>query len=682
MKDFDAASDDAEFLRIARERYEESETAEYDNRLLALDDLRCLNGEQWPDAIRKEREADSRPCLTLNRLPGFVDQVVGDQRQNRPRIKVRPVDDKSDPEIAKILEGLIRNIEYTSHADSAYDTAFENAANNGFGYFRILKEYAGKDTFEQDLLIRRIKNPFSVRFDPNAQEADKSDAEWCFVEEVIRKKEFERRFPKATWPSEWETSSTGSAYTGWFMTDKVRIAEYFIRASVEKAIVQLGSGAVMTKDDYNDMVRQANIQMPSLLSDLVPSQHPDIPPPFKIVKERMSKSFEVKQYIISGSEVLEGPKKWDSEYIPIIPVLGKELVVDGKSILRGVVRNAKDPQRMYNYWRSAITEVVALAPKSPYMATPEQIEGHETLWSSAHRKSLPYLLYNNTGAPMPQRQVPGTIPQGAFTEAQAAVDDMKATTGIYDASLGSRSNETSGKAIIARQREGDVATFVFIDNLSRAIQHAGRILVEMIPKVYDTERIIRIMNIDGTDKSIPINKTGIDRSGMPVILNDITVGKYDVVVEAGPSYTTQRQDAAESILGFMQATPSQAPLMADLAAKNMDWPDAQEISARLKKTLPPGLAEPEEGEQPPQPQPNPQVEMEQAKMQMEEKKMQMDMAIGQQKMQLELRKMQMEEQKMQAEIELEKEKMALEKYKIEGEIVKERLRHAGAASGD
>lgn len=620
--------DTAGLLRKARERFQEAETAWSENRKLALDDDKHLNGEQWPQEVLEERKG--RPCLTINRLPGFVDQVVGDQRQNRPRIKVRPVDDKSDTDTATILEGLIRNIEYTSCADNAYDTAFENAANHGFGYFRILKDYASHDTFDQDLKIARVRNSYSVLFDPQAQEVDYSDARYCFVFETISKDEFKERFPNATMHS-FEALQTGDLYEGWFLSDSVRIAEYWERIPTEKTIVLLSNGIVMPKDDLTD----EKIRDMSVITEM------GVIPP-RVVRERIVRTYRVQQYIISGNEILDGPKEWDDECIPIVPVIGKELIVDGKPILRGVIRNAKDSQRMYNYWKSISTETIALAPKAPFIVTPEQIEGHETLWGTAHRKSLPYLLYNHTGAPFPQRQFPATMPQGAFTEAQSAVDDMKATTGIYDASLGNRSNETSGKAIMARQREGDVATFVFIDNLSRAIQHAGRILVRMIPKVYDTERVIRIMNIDGTNKQIPINRPGLDRQGLPVILNDITVGKYDVVVEAGPSYTTQRQEAAESILRFMQASPSQAPLIADLAAKSMDWPYAQEIAVRLKKTLPPGLGEPEEGEQPQPQKPNPAMMLEQEKLK------------------------------------LEYAKIELEKFKIQAEVEKERLKYAMA----
>lgn len=635
--------DKAKFLLLMRERFTESETAECENRQLALDDIKHVTGDgQWPQKIKEERDREGRPCLTINRFPQFVNQVVGDQRQNRPQIHVEPVDSEGDPQTAKILEGLIRNIQYQSVANTVYDMVFAQAVRGGFGFMRVLKEYASDDMFDQNLVIKRIKNPFSVYFDPMAIEYDKSDSSYCFVTEVIRKKEYEQRFPDSQSPHNFEANQVGSSFEGWFTSDHVRIAEYWEKKPVEKTIIQLSNGITMEKSDATPEKLQSMAQMDDGGQVVTPT----------IVKERVSKSYEILQSIVSGNEILDGPNKWDGKYIPIIPVYGEEIEVDGRTIYQSLIRHAKDSQKMYNYYRSSITESIALTPKAPYLVTPEQIEGFETMWKTANSKSLPYLLYNATGAGVPARQMPAPMPQGAFMEAQAAIDDIKATIGMYDASLGSKSNETSGKAIMLRQREGDVGTFSFIDNLSRSISHLGRILVDLIPKVFDTERLVRSMGKDGSHEKVMINASRLDDGGFPVILNDITVGKYDVAVQTGPSYTTQRHEAAEGILQFMQYNPAQAPLMADLAAKNMNWPDSDEISRRLYKTLPPELKEPKEGEEPPQPPPPPpavQIEMEKlkleyAKLELEKEKLQMDMEI--------------ERMKIQSDMEIERMKLA------------------------
>lgn len=610
-----------EFMKKVRDRFTEAETAWRLNYENGLDDIRNLNGEQWPDRVKAEREADGRPCEVVNRLAGFVDQVVGDQRQNKPRITVIPVDQQGDPDIAKIFQGLIKNIENTSDADFAYDTALEHSAGSGIGWIRVLKDYSDSDSFTQDISISRVKNQFSVYMDPLSMQPDGSDARYCFVLEVISKDDHKARFPNAKSMSDAEMAqSTGMGYEGWFMDDKVRIAEYWERNVIERPIVLLSNGITMEKDKATPealmQMAQGGIDIPT------------------IVKERISNSYEVKQYAVNGHEVIEGPKKWDGKYIPIIPVYGKELVVDGKMMLRGVIRNAKGPQRMYNYWRNMILETLALQPKAPYLVTTDQVAGFEDIWRNANKKSYPYLPYNRTGDPMPQRNFAAPVPAGAFAEAQIAIDDMKATTGIYDASLGSKSNETSGKAIMVRQKEGDTATYVYIDNLTRAIRHVGRILVDLIPKVYDTARIVRIMNRDNTQENLPINKT-VMVDGNVVIINDLTVGKYDIVIDAGPSYATQRQEAADNTLKFMQMLPQQAPLMADIAVGNMDWLDADKIAKRLKKAVPPQYLDADEGGgQPPEPPPDPKAMVEMEKLKIEQARFELEKWRAEQEIEL------------------------------------------------
>lgn len=548
-----------DLIKEARKRFEYAAGAEQDNRASALEDLRFCNGEQWPENIKNQRAEEGRPCLTINRLPQFVKHVINSQRQNRPAIKVKPVDDKSDPALAKVYEGLIRNIEQQSKADMAYDTALEFGVKGGFGYFRIITEYSSDDVFEQDIRIKRIANPFTVYLDPDHQDPDASDMGWCFVTEMMDKDVFESRYPDA------DTSEFDSGLgddKAWFTEDKVRVAEYWRKVPTKKLIGLLPDGTVTEVD--------------KLPVDIQP------------IKTREVSCDKIEWYLITGKEVLE-TREWAGKYIPIIPVFGDETNIEGKKIYSGLVRWAKDPQRMYNYWRTQATELVALAPKAPFLATPEQIEGFEDIWKTANTKTHAYLPYNNTGAPLPQRQPFANSPIGAVNEALAASDDIKATTGIHNPSLGMESNETSGKAIIARQRQGDNATFNYIDNLSRAINHAGRILVDLIPKIYDTPRIVRLMN-DDREEIIEINKVVAGPDGSEVRVNDLSVGKYDVVVSVGPAYATRRQEAAESMLQFIQASPNAAPLIADIIAKNMDWPGAEEIAERLQKALPPHIA--------------------------------------------------------------------------------------------
>ncbi len=591
--------DSAGLLREARENRRKAVDAERENRIAALDDLRFVNGEQWPAELKNARDAEGRPCLTINRLPSFIDRVVGDQRQGRPSIKVRPADTGSDPVIAEILGGIIKNIENRSGAEAVYDSAFEQAVTMGFGYFRVTTDYADEGSFDQEILIKPVPNPFSVYLDPAAIRPDRSDAKWAFITEVMGRDEFKRRFPDAR-PLDAE-SGIGEEFEGWFEKDRVRIAEYWVKRPIRKTLCLMSDGSTLERVEALKAMEAA----PEAL-------------PIEILKEREADGYKVYQYLIAGNEILEGPKEWAGSYIPIVPVIGKELNVQGKKVLRGLIRWAKDPQRMYNYWRTIATELVTLSPKAPYLVTPEQIEGHEAMWRDANIKSFPYLLYNQTSGPAPQRNFPQSAPQGVFAEAQVAVEDMKAATGIHDARLGIQGNETSGRAITARQRQGEASTFAFVDNLARAIAHAGRILVDLIPKIYDTDRTVLVCLNDGTEAFVPVNKAVCDSAGNPAVVNDLGAGSYAVTVDTGPSYATQRMEAADSMIEFARGVPEAAPLIADLIARNMDWPGAEEIAERLKKTLPPAIS----GAPPAPPGPELFIKMKKLELEFEKLKLQ------------------------------------------------------------
>lgn len=555
----------SELLREARERFERAYTAEQENRSEQIDDLKFKAGDQWPEDIRKQRETEDRPVLTINRMGQFVRQVMGDIRQNSPSIKTRPVDDNADVDTAEIYEGLIRQIEHSSSAPMVYSTAADFQVTCGYGAFRVNVEFCNERSFDRDIKLLRIRNPFTVYFDPDAVELTKKDGKFAFVTETLSKKEFESRFPNAT-AIDFENALEGESYERWYGEDNIRIAEYWVKEEEEIEIAQLANGEVIEAEK---------------------ATHFD-----DVVQKRKAKQETVKQYLISGSDILEEAKEWKIKYIPIIPVYGEEINIEGKTTYQGVVRPAKDPQRLYNYWRTTGAELIALQPKAPYMLTTEQVKGHEKRFKKANKVNLPYLLFNadklNPGSP--KREQPPQPPAAIWQEASIASDDMKAAVGIYDSSLGNQSNETSGRAILARQRESDSANYIYIDHLSHAIEHAGRIIVDLIPLVYDTERVIRILGEDDSEKMVAINKVVQGPQG-PEYENDLTQGKYDVRVSVGPSYATKRMEAADTMMQFIQSVPGAAQLAGDLIARNMDWPGSDEIADRLAKTLPPGIKE-------------------------------------------------------------------------------------------
>jgi hypothetical protein len=591
---------DKDTISDALEEFQLSEDAESENRKQWLDDMKFARlGEQWPDGVKRQRELEGRPCLTINRLPSMIRQVTNDARQNKPSIVTHPVDSGATRETAEILNGLIRNIEYTSSADVAYDTALDHAVTGGFGYFIIDTQYADDDTFEQDIVIKRVPNPLSVYGDEKSTGADSADWNKAFITDLWGDSQFEKRWKGAD-KVDWETNYMDMP-SGWRDGEMVRVAEYWTRDEVPTTLLKLSDGMTIYEKEYLKIKDILDIQG------------------ITIVGTRPSKTHKVTQRIMTGAEVLE-TNVWAGRYIPIIPVYGDEVVVEGKRHFISLVRWAKDPQQMFNYWRTASTELVALAPKTPFIGRKGSFDSDQDKWATANVVSHPYIEYDGNDAP--QRQPFAGPPGGALQEALNASDDIKSVMGIYDAALGKQSNETSGRAILARQKESDTATFNYIDNLSRAIKHAGRILVDMIPKVYDAPRIIRVIHENGENEAVPINQPFTpDQNKTPQAqhyeagknqetvegltrIYDLTTGKYDVTCEVGPSYSTKREEAANQMLEMIRAFPQLFQVAGDLLAKNLDWPGADDIADRLKMMLPPQI----QGQ-------NPQVQQMQQQMQ-------------------------------------------------------------------
>lgn len=557
---------DDDILSIARDKFERAQVAEEDTRREGLHDLKFARlGEQWPEVLRRERELEGRPCLTNNRLIAFIRQVVNDARQNKPGIVVYPVDDGADKETAEVINGLIRNIQVVSDADVATDTAIDSAVSNGFGYFRINITDDGKD-----LKFERIVNPFTVYGDPDSESADGSDWECAFVVSRMRREKFQRVY-KGKDEVDWDALGYTGLETPWVDDDGVLVAEYWKREPVELPTVVLSDGNTVSMEDYE--VRAMEMAMAGIMP----------------VEQGVEQSFKVTQYILTGAEVLE-TNEWPGKYIPIVPVYGDEINIEGKRYFRSLINPAKDAQRMHNYWRSMATELVALAPKAPYIGEEGAFDVDPAKWSTANNQSHAYLEFKK-GAQRPERQPFAGVPAGALQEALNSADDMKAIVGIYDASLGARSNETSGIAIRARQKEGDVSTFHFIDNLSRAIRHAGRILIDLIPKVYNQARIIRILGEDMKPQNVRIEPGAPPPEEMPedsrneaiARVFDVTAGKYDLTVKAGPSYSTLREEARAELVEIISKVPESASILGPMYLRQSDWPGSEEAADKLEQ---------------------------------------------------------------------------------------------------
>jgi hypothetical protein len=541
------------FLRLVGE-------ADSQNRAEALGDLKFAAGDQWPVEIQNSRNLESRPCLTINKIDAYVRQVTNQQRQQRPRIKVHPVNNEGDLKIAEVIEGITRHIEVNSNADTAYDTAFEYAVKMGWGYWRVTTNYISEDSFDQEIYIEPVDDPFSVYFDPNSVSPDGADAERCLITSVMSKAAFRQAYPGADDGANFSARATGDSDAEWVTKEDIRLAEYWHIERVKSTLVLLSDGTKV----YEDELPSAEMLDASGIT---------------IMDKRPSYRKKVKWCKLTAMEVLE-EREWPGKYIPIIPCYGAQVVVEGKRKKYGLVRFAKDPQRMFNFWRTALTESIALAPKPKWLIAEGQDEGHESEWALANLKSTPVLRYKQKDiegvpAPVPTRIQPEPPPDGIMVASSAIADDLKTVLGIFDPSQALPGN-LSGKALQGQQQQVDLSNFHFYDNMTRSIKQTGKIILDLIPKIYDTQRVLRIIGIDGKPDMVTINQ--VEATGE--VLNDVTVGLYDVVMDTGPGYNSKRQQAVDTMMPLM-AEPTVFQAAGDLLFRNMDFPGADIIADRL-----------------------------------------------------------------------------------------------------
>jgi hypothetical protein len=559
--------DDADILRLAKERFDQAKTADLPERELALDDLRFLNGKQWDDDVRNERELYDRPTLTINKVAAHLDQVVAAERKNRPNISVHPSDAKATIQTAEIMGGMLRHSEQISVADTVYDHAFEHQAACGRGGWRVSAEYLNKNSFRQTVVFRKINNFFTVFFDHLAQEYTREDARWIFVvgdmdeEKVIE-------LNGGTRPTDWgEAPNQKPALLG--KNGTVRVCEYFLKEFETIKIYLLDDNRVVEKPQKEDVV----------------------------VDSREVETWKVVRRLLTGDGILE-TTEIAGKYIPIIPAWGKEINIDGEVHVRGLIRWAKDPNRLLNYDESAQAESVSMIPKAPYILSSTQLGEYAGQWNDANKKNWPYLLYKpdpQAGGP-PKRIDPPQASSGIIESMRIHDQDIRDTTGQQQASMGMTSNEKSGVAIAQRKQEGNEATFAFPDNLSRSIAYSGRVAIEMMRVIHDLPQKVRVVMPDGKSDFRDINQEE-DPYNPDKPLNRLDEGEYALVATAGPSYATQRQETADTMLKLLQAIPIIGQIAPDLIVKNMDFPGAPELAGRLQKMVPPQLLSKEELEQ-------------------------------------------------------------------------------------
>ena len=658
-----------EFLKLAQKRFKKCKDNENINFSAALEDLRFLNGDQWDMGEKQRRKNRGRPCLQINVLPKYTKQVQGEMRKNKIQIKVHPVDNKADVQLAKIREGIIYNIEYLSNAEGIYDHAGTMLVNCGYGAWRICTRYIEDDEnpFLQEIYLERILNPFTVHIDPAAKDTNFEDAEYAFIETKMSKDDFEEEFGEKFVPGSGLTDSPsiGTSSEHWWDKDTVTVAEYFYKEYEEKKMCFLSDGQSLEEDKAKEFIEGAKrafksvanqkpkgeltgggitqsnpgevpiTKTPETETPEVPGGEVEEPKPDEsttgtdtlgaptILKTRTVRIPHIKWAKITANKILD-EEDWAGKYIPIILVTGEETNIEGKRYIHGLIRDAKDPQRMLNFWHTSAAETVALAPKAPWLATAKMVEGYEQDYLNANEDNNPVLLYNidpSSPQSLPTRTGPGQAPMAIFTEIGRAEQNIKSAIGMYNADVGDTSNEqlrdVSGKAITARQMPGDIATFIYPDKMSQAVAYCGRIINDLIPYIYDTERDARLRNVDSTESFVPINtttgkalstmqanpqkytnmdinklKASIKANGEYASYNDITSGKYDIVCSTGPTFATQRIEAADAMLKLAMAR-NMNPIDKYFYLLNCDFPGAAEYAQVVRRMIPPNILPPD-----------------------------------------------------------------------------------------
>lgn len=573
-------SDD--FLKEVMEKWEYATDAEEYNRDRMLSDLRFANGDQWPDHIRRIREGDAggRPCLTINKYPAFERQVINDIRQMRPAIKIRPAENDTSGETANVMNGIIKSIEMSSNAEQAYDWAAMYACRIGRGYFKIITDYKDDFSFDQEIRIERVRNPFDISLDPDHREHTAADMMWAFETFRISRKEYEERFPDAPtrWPgekkprtktsrsshtwSEWPGDHTGQSMQRWYEDDSIRIAQFYEVQEIERVI-----SLIIDPISGMQMIADGNVD--------------------GAIQTRKLKDRRIKMYTMTPIEVLS-EDDIPGKYIPIVPVTGEEVDIEGRIYYKGMVRDMRDSQVEINLMRSTSVEQIALQPKSPWVGPKGSFKNPK--WNNANRNNYSYLEYEIVNPGMkPERQMPTPIHPGLQEEIRIATEELKEISGIYQAGLGAKGNEIAGVAINGRKLESDISNFHYMDNLARSMRMCGTILVHMIPEVMAGPKLVTTVEVDGSNKPVMINQPYIDEETGKDQFFDIDNGKFDVTVDTGPSYTTQRQEAADQMMDLLDKYPESRQLLGDLLVSNLDWPNGMaEIAAeRIKAMLPP-----------------------------------------------------------------------------------------------
>lgn len=584
------ADSEADIIARAKRRFKAGMEWEGTWRNRFKNDIRFLfadpdDQEQWDANVRARRQIAGLPMVTINKVHTHWLHVVNQMKANLPAITVKPTGDEATYESAQIYGSVIRNIQVESRASTAYKIAAQFQVGGGMGYWRLTTEYADDNSFDQVIRIKQVPDPLSVVLDNNIKAQDGSDAEWGFIFEDIPRDKAERKYPRIKLPVGGGSNLDG--VQSWIMKDAVRTANYYEVETRKEWLY-----AITNDDGSTRFVRESDMEANErALMAAASKEESDI-----VMRRRVDKK-KVRLYVLVGEAIAE-KGTWAGSYIPIIRVPGEEVVIEGRLDRKGLTRYQKDAQRAYNYNASASLEYGALQSKSPYIAPVEAIEGLENYWASANTQNHSYLPYNHADEngnpiPKPERQQPPSSAPAYLDGMQVAERELMMSSGQYEATFSEQGNEVSGVSITKRQKQGERVTYHFPDALNDALRYTGVQLIDLIPKVYDTRRVMRIMAEDGEEQTVVIDPKAQQALQMQedsqlnrvrAIFNP-SVGRYEVVVDAGPSYDTKREEAFEALTNLIVGNPAMAQVIGDLYMAVADFPIADKLRERMRNWI-------------------------------------------------------------------------------------------------
>lgn len=557
------------------------------------EDIRFANGDadnqwQWDGSVLQSRK--DCPSMTINMTWIHCALVQNEIKKNPPAITVRPVGGGATMKSSEVYGGLIREISRASDAINIYLKASETLVQGGVGYWRVLTEYEAEDSFDQVIRIRSVRSPLGVAMDPDAKEPSGADANWGMIFEDVKNEYLEEEYEKYKDAVGAENAITVDiAASDWKTEDYTRVAEWYEKEKFQDQLlgfVDPESGAFSTA--FLGDIKDSEIKQ-RILADTRTQKRP-------VTRSRIC------WYKIFGDKIVDYREVPGKRFIPIVRVVGQETIIDGNLDRKGIVRGLKDSQRNMNYWVSAGAMQVALQTNVPWVGPAEAFENIKQ-WEDANRGRYAYLPYNHKDAdgeilPAPTRPTPPVMATAYIQGIQIASQQFKDITGQHEATLGKQDNAESGRAIQARQGQGETSTFHFPNALAQGVAHTGRIILDMAPEVYDTPRLIRISNADMSQSEVNVDPMASeahaevdkpDEENTTEVTWNPKIGRYEVEAEAGPSYQTQREWTAEALGTLLAQNKDLWQVIGDFYAQNLDFPGAEEMAERIRRGMNPAI---------------------------------------------------------------------------------------------